>query len=221
MRYDALIRQTWRDCRHPASAPASTPAQPALIRELVRCAVLAPSSHNTQCWRFEPRADGIRVRPDLSRRCPAVDPDDHHLYLSVGCAVENLQIAARAQGLAGEATLEAWPAAPADGDFDGARRSERMTGSATGQETASQRDLGTGIGTGTGTRAGPDCRGADGTVTCSRVALTPDQPRVSPLYQAIPRRQLGSARAHLVVRFGRGPEMPRSLRRPLHEVIDD
>jgi hypothetical protein len=26
------------------------------------------------------------ILPDLSRRCPAVDPDDHHLFVSLGCA---------------------------------------------------------------------------------------------------------------------------------------
>ena len=31
--------------------------------------------------------------------------------------------------------------------------------------------------------------------------------------------RLGSRRANLIVRFGRGPEMPRSLRRPIEDVI--
>jgi hypothetical protein len=39
--------------------------------------------------------------PDLSRRCPAVDPDDHHLYASLGCAAENLLLAAQTVGLRG------------------------------------------------------------------------------------------------------------------------
>ena len=40
------------------------------------------------------------VVPDFSRRCPRVDPDDHHLYATLGCAVENIAIAAPAHGLA-------------------------------------------------------------------------------------------------------------------------
>jgi hypothetical protein len=41
----------------------------------------------------------IVILPDLSRRCPVVDPDDHHLYVSLGCAAENiLQAAAVLQG---------------------------------------------------------------------------------------------------------------------------
>jgi hypothetical protein len=70
-----------------------------LMRELVRCATLAPSSHNTQCWRFRLQDRSITVEPDLTRRCPAVDPDDHHLFISLGCAVENMSHAALAHGL--------------------------------------------------------------------------------------------------------------------------
>jgi len=81
----------------------------ALGRELVRCATLAPSSHNTQCWRFALDTDGrsISILPDLARRCPAVDPDDHHLFVSLGCATENLVQAALAHGLQGEARFVA------------------------------------------------------------------------------------------------------------------
>lgn len=69
------------------------------MRELVRYATLAPSSHNTQCWRFTLGERSVAIAPDLSRRCPAVDPDDHHLFVSLGCAAENLAQAALAQGL--------------------------------------------------------------------------------------------------------------------------
>ena len=79
----------------------------ALKRELVRCASLAPSSHNTQCWHFQIQDKAILVSPDWSRRCPAVDPDDHHLFVSLGCATENLVQAALAHGLKATALLNA------------------------------------------------------------------------------------------------------------------
>lgn len=66
---------------------------------LIRCAALAASSHNTQPWTFEVAPDSITIRADLTRRCPVVDPDDAHLFKSLGCAAENLVIAAAAQGL--------------------------------------------------------------------------------------------------------------------------
>jgi hypothetical protein len=68
-------------------------------RELIRLATLAASSHNTQPWRFRTSPDAITIVPDRARRCPVVDPDDAHLYRSLGCAAENLVHAATTQGL--------------------------------------------------------------------------------------------------------------------------
>ena len=76
------------------------------FRALVRYATLAPSSHNTQCWQFRLEEQAIAILPDLSRRCPVVDPDDHHLYVSLGCAAENLAQAAIAQGFSGNITFD-------------------------------------------------------------------------------------------------------------------
>ena len=78
----------------------------ALRRELVRYATLAPSSHNTQCWKFALEDEAITILPDSSRRCPAVDPDDHHVFVSLGCATENLIHAALAHGLNGQVALD-------------------------------------------------------------------------------------------------------------------
>jgi hypothetical protein len=100
--YAATAARTWQ-----ASAATDLVGEP-LGRELVRCATLALSSHNTQCWRFalDPAGRVITVLPDLARRCPAVDPDDHHLFVSLGCATENLIQASRAHGLHGEARFD-------------------------------------------------------------------------------------------------------------------
>ncbi len=65
---------------------------------LVERATRAASSHNTQPWRFRIERTRITILPDPRRRCPAVDPDDHHLFASLGCAAENLVIAAQATG---------------------------------------------------------------------------------------------------------------------------
>ena len=37
---------------------------------------------------------------------PVVDPDNHHLYASLGCAAANLDLAAQAAGLAGELNFD-------------------------------------------------------------------------------------------------------------------
>lgn len=68
------------------------------FESLVADATRAASSHNTQPWRFAIGEDRIRILPDFARRCPVVDPDDHHLYASLGCAAENVVVAAAARG---------------------------------------------------------------------------------------------------------------------------
>lgn len=70
-----------------------------VMKELVRYATLAANSHNTQPWLFKIGKRSIVISPDFDRRCPVVDPDDHHLYASLGCATENIVHAAKAFGL--------------------------------------------------------------------------------------------------------------------------
>jgi len=74
--------------------------------EFVRYATLAANGHNTQPWQFAIAPGLITIRPDLTRRTPVVDPDDHHLYVSLGCALENLTLAAAARGFRGEPTFD-------------------------------------------------------------------------------------------------------------------
>jgi hypothetical protein len=90
-----------------SARPSAAIDRMALQRELVRFATLAPSSHNTQCWKFAIEDQTITIRPDLTRRCPAVDPDDHHVFVSLGCAVENLVQAASAHGVVAEPRFDA------------------------------------------------------------------------------------------------------------------
>lgn len=98
--YEHAVQQTWRPSEGAASLPPS-------LRELVRYATLAPSSHNTQCWKFRLGDQSVSIQPDFERRCPIVDPDDHHLFISLGCAAENLLQAAAAMGWHGEALFKA------------------------------------------------------------------------------------------------------------------
>ncbi len=73
------------------------PSPPALL-DLIRHATLAANGHNAQPWQFRLREGGIDILPDLTRRTPNVDPDDHHLFVSLGCAAENFAPAAGAAG---------------------------------------------------------------------------------------------------------------------------
>jgi len=77
-------------------------AQTPDVADLIRCATLAASGHNTQPWRFRIGDDRIDILPDFARRTPVVDPDDHHLFVSLGCTSENLALAAGARQRPGE-----------------------------------------------------------------------------------------------------------------------
>ena len=83
---------------------AATSANPALMECLVRAATLAASSHNTQPWTFVVGQNSIEIRPDKARQLLVLDPQGRELWISLGCALENLLIAAHAAGYATQVT---------------------------------------------------------------------------------------------------------------------
>lgn len=91
--------QQVQDARRPFDTNSTGSAH---MRELIRSATLAANGHNSQAWKFAIRQNAIEIHPDYSRRLPVVDPSDRELWISLGCALENLLIAARATGYAAE-----------------------------------------------------------------------------------------------------------------------
>jgi hypothetical protein len=71
---------------------------PAFI-QLIKDATKAPSGHNTQPWKFMVNENQIILKPDYSKRLKVVDPDDHELFISLGCALENLTLSAKAHNI--------------------------------------------------------------------------------------------------------------------------
>jgi len=78
--------------------------RPTQMREIVRYATLAANGHNTQPWKFALKEDALEIHPDYTRRLAVVDPEDRELWISLGCALENLLLAAQASGYAPEVT---------------------------------------------------------------------------------------------------------------------
>jgi hypothetical protein len=66
-----------------------------LLRFVLRYAVLAPSSHNSQPWLFYVDRNAVEIYADRARRLPVVDPDDRELVMSCGAALYNLRLALR------------------------------------------------------------------------------------------------------------------------------
>ncbi|WP_328484278.1 hypothetical protein OHS71_40510 [Streptomyces sp. NBC_00377] len=81
------------------------------IERVVAAGVLACNPHNTQPWRMIVDGDTIDVHSDPSRRMPLNDVSGREHFAGLGCAVENMVIAAGAAGATSQVTL--FPHGPA------------------------------------------------------------------------------------------------------------
>ena len=84
------MTDAWRldESEFPCGAPIAV-----RIRFALRYAILAPSSHNSQPWRFKISRDTVTVIADRTRSLPVVDPYDRELTISCGAALLNLRAA--------------------------------------------------------------------------------------------------------------------------------
>jgi nitroreductase len=99
-----------------------TTSRRAALRFAVAKAILAPSVHNTQPWRFALRGNRLDVIVDPRRRLTVLDPSGRQMYLSTGCALFNARVALAAAGC--PVRLTRWPDADQPGlvarlEFDG------------------------------------------------------------------------------------------------------
>ena len=69
------------------------------VERVVAAGVLACNPHNTQPWRLGVSSEVIQIRSDPSRRMPINDASDREHFAGLGCAIENMMIAASAAGL--------------------------------------------------------------------------------------------------------------------------
>ncbi len=65
------------------------------IKFLLGYAILAPSTHNSQPWLFKVAESSCKIYYDAKKILPQADPKGRDLYISLGCAIENLIIAAK------------------------------------------------------------------------------------------------------------------------------
>jgi nitroreductase len=70
------------------------------LKFLLRYAILAPSTRNSQPWRFEVQGNVVELYAEPPMPQPISDPDGREMYISLGCALENLLVAAEHFGFA-------------------------------------------------------------------------------------------------------------------------
>lgn len=103
-----MLAETPRETEFAAQA---TPAE--RLAFAARFATLAPSSHNSQPWRFVVCGNRLDVKADRTRALRVVDPDDRELAISCGAALFHARVALRYFGLVPAVEL-----APASADPD-------------------------------------------------------------------------------------------------------
>jgi hypothetical protein len=82
-----------------AFAPWDFPgAEPVPERIVARAALLASSPHNTQPWALAITPEVVELRARLDRHLGAMDGLRRELHIGLGCALENMVVAARASG---------------------------------------------------------------------------------------------------------------------------
>ena len=84
---------------------------------LVSAGILAANPHNTQPWRFKLADERIEIHADTARNLGTFDPYLREMHIGLGCAVENMVLAAAARSREAKVTLvdgslEPIPAAP-------------------------------------------------------------------------------------------------------------
>jgi hypothetical protein len=89
----------------PAYAPWAAWEEGVGLRRLIGAAILAPSPHNAQPWLFVVGPHRVDLFADRSRSTGAVDPFGRELQVGLGAALENLVLAARANGFAPSVSL--------------------------------------------------------------------------------------------------------------------
>src|SRR5512138_3857465 len=80
--------EPWKNWRNAATAP----------ERIVAAGILASNPHNSQPWIFRITESTIDLFADRARQIGTIDPFLREMYIGLGCALENMLLAAQAEG---------------------------------------------------------------------------------------------------------------------------
>lgn len=98
---EGVAYEAWRTWSMESSLPQE---------RIVRAGILAANPHNSQPWLFRIETDVITLYADHKRQIGTIDPFRREMFIGLGCAVENMMLAARAEGYRVTLTLMPNPA---------------------------------------------------------------------------------------------------------------
>jgi hypothetical protein len=84
-----IAYEPWKDWRDGTTSP----------ERIVRAGILAANPHNSQPWHFRINERAVDLYADYSRQIGVIDPLRREMHIGLGCAVENMILAAQAEGL--------------------------------------------------------------------------------------------------------------------------
>ncbi len=84
--------KNWRDAASPAE-------------RIVAAGILASNPHNSQPWLFRITASTIDLFAVPERQIGVIDPFRREMYIGLGCAIENMRLAAEAEGFKADIRL--------------------------------------------------------------------------------------------------------------------
>ncbi|MBI3151081.1 MAG: hypothetical protein HYZ21_03030 [Chloroflexi bacterium] len=122
-----IAYEPWKNWRN-----ADSPAE-----RIVAAGILASNPHNSQPWLFRITDSTIDLFAVLERQIGVIDPFRREMYIGLGCALENMRLAAEAEGFSADIRLMPDPITEAHA----ASISLAMASPATSPSTESRRAL--------------------------------------------------------------------------------
>src|SRR5215831_8995346 len=84
-----IAYEPWKNWRDGTTTP----------ERIVRAGILAANPHNSQPWHFRISEQVVDLYADYSRQIGVIAPLRREMHIELGCAVENMMLAAGAEGL--------------------------------------------------------------------------------------------------------------------------